>query len=301
VSELVATLIAGSGAKLSPLLVRDLAEQSKKGGVTSVRTEWLAPDEAADIFGSGIKADDWRGHLQKIIGDKTVDIIIQPAAGRRKKFLAADMESTVIEQELLDELAAEVGVHDQVATITRRAMNGEIDFPTALRERIALLKGQPVSILEAAAKNITFTSGAAQLVATMRANDAQTWLITGGFSTFAALVARKLGFNKYFANELRIENGVIAGVTEPILDRNRKKLLLAQACTELRLMPADCAAIGDGSNDVPMLEACNKGGGLGIAFQAKPKVRAAVPNQINHADLSALLYVQGYRKEEFVG
>jgi len=293
-TELVATLIAGIGTKLSPLLVQELAGQSKKGGVTSVRTEWLAPDEAADIFGAGIRADQWRKRLYQIIGDQPVDLIVQPAAGRRKKFLAADMESTIIEQELLDELAGEIGMRDQVAEITRRSMNGEIDFGAALRERVALLKGKPAQILEKVAQLITTTPGAAELVATMKANGAQAWLITGGFSCFANPVAATLGFDRSYANELIIKDSLMTGkAREPILDRNRKKTLLEKACTELKISLAECLAVGDGANDVPMLTCCNEGGGLGIAFQAKPKVRQAVPHQINHADLTALIYVQG--------
>lgn len=300
-TDLVATLVAGNGTKLTPVMVEELAGKSENGGVSSVRTDWLAPGEAADIFGSGVSADQWRKHLNDIIGDRSVDIIVQPAATRRKKLLAADMESTIIEQELLDELAAEIGVHDQVAAITRRAMNGEIDFGSALRERMALFRGKPVSILEAAASRITYMSGAITLVATMKANGAEAWLITGGFSFFAAPVALALGFAHVYANQLIVKDDIITGETgEPILDRNRKKALLEQACAELKLSLADCVAVGDGANDVPMLETCNQGGGLGVAFEAKPKVRAAVPNQINHADLAALLYAQGYRKQDFL-
>ena len=300
-SGLVATLIAGAGAKLSSMLVQQLASESTDGGVGGVRIEWLAPDKAADIFGAGIGAEQWRKHLNTILGNQPIDMLIQPAATRRKKLLAADMESTIIEQELLDELAAEVGVHEQVAAITRRAMNGELDFGAALRERMMLLKGKPVSILEAAAKRITYMTGAEALVATMKANGAAAWLITGGFSFFAAPVAAELGFDQEYANQIIIKDGVITGeVGEPILDRNRKKALLEQACADLKISMAESVAVGDGANDVPMLEVCGKGGGLGVAFEAKPKVRAAVPNQINHADLTALLYAQGYKREDII-
>jgi len=298
--EVVATVIAGEGAKLSPADLKRFAQQAEKAGAKDVHTSWLAKGVAADILGRGIGIDTLRGALSGAIGTASLDVIVQPEATRRKKLLLADMESTVIEQELLDELAAIVGIGDKVIEITRRAMNGELDFAAALRERVALLKGHPAKILDEAAKEITFMPGAAALVATMKAHGAQTWLVTGGFSYFARPVAVKLGFDRSHANELVVRDGMITGVVaEPILDRNGKKVLLAKACMDLNLSPADCLAVGDGANDVPMLEACNKSGGLGVAFCAKPKVRAAVPNQINYGDLTALLYAQGYSEADF--
>jgi phosphoserine phosphatase len=294
--ELVATLIAGTGAKLSDAFLQELARQSKKAGLQSLRVAWLAPDKAADIFGAGLGADAWRDLLNQALALEPIDVIVQAAAKRCKKLLVADMESTIIEQELLDELAGEIGLRDQVAAITRRAMNGEIDFVAALRERMALFKNRPVSLLEKAARGITYMPGAAALVAAMKKNGAKAWLVTGGFSFFAAPVAAKLGFDGYHANELIIENGILTGEARvPILDRNRKKALLEQACAELSLSVADSLCVGDGANDVPMLTACVEGGGLGIAYHAKPKVREAIPHQINHADLTALLYAQGLR------
>jgi phosphoserine phosphatase len=212
-----------------------------------------------------------------------------------KKLLVADMESTIIEQEMLDELASDLGHGRETADITRRAMNGELDFATALYERVALLKGQPVSILERAAKRITFMSGAEKLLSVMKAHGAVCWLVTGGFGYFAEPVAQKLGFDKVFANDLIVHDDVLTGeVVEPILDKNTKKELLERACKELGLSMTDCLAVGDGANDIPMLTACNEGGGLGVAYHAKPKVREVVPHQINHGDLTTLLYAQGY-------
>lgn len=291
--ELVATIIAGTGAKLSASRLKDLAQDR--------RTEWLGENEAADIFIKSPGVPELRVAFQSKIADEPLDVIVQPLAGRRKKLLAADMESTIIEQELLDELAGHIGVRDKVASITARAMNGEIDFPAALRERVALFNGKSVSILEAAAKRITIMPGAQTLVATMKKHGAKAWLITGGFSYFAGPVAAQLGFDRSHANELIVEGDVITGEAgEPTLDRMRKKELLDEACAELNLSLADTVSVGDGANDVPMLNASNAAGGMGIAYHAKPKVRADVPNHVTHADLSALLFAQGYKKVDWV-
>jgi phosphoserine phosphatase len=297
--ELVATFIAADPKILTSEFLHDVVDHSLKIGVQDMRTSWLDDEFAVDIFGAGLIGDSWRRALKSVIGNRPVDVIVQPVTGRRKKLLAADMESTIIQQELLDELAGEIGVRSRVAHITQRAMNGEIDFIAALRGRVALLDGQPVSLLDKVAQGITIMPGAVSLVAVMKANGARTWLITGGFSYFADPVAQKLGFDQAYANELVINNGVITGeAKEPILDRIRKKVLLQQACEDLRISLAACVCVGDGANDVPMLLACHEGGGLGIAYRAKPAVRDQIPNQINHADLTALLYAQGYRRDE---
>lgn len=293
-TEFVATLIAGNKGGLTPEI---LARAAKDAG----RTAWLAEGEAADIFVAGSGTEALYAQFRKALGDAPVDVIVQPAAARVKKLLLADMESTIIEQEILDELGEIVGIGDKIAGITRRAMNGELDFAAALRERVGLLKGKPAKILDEAARRITLTPGAAALLGTMRKNGARAWLVTGGFTYFAQPVADRLGFNDCFANNLVIKDGMITGVvSEPIFDRNGKKDSLLAACRKLGLQPSDCLGIGDGANDVPMLSACNQGSGLGVAFQAKPKVRAAIPHQINYGNLTALLYAQGYRKEDFI-
>ncbi len=293
-TELVATLIAGPETSLSPELLQKIKHEIGAGA----RSDWLAESRAADIFVSHDNPGQLLAVVRNILANAAIDVIVQPAAKRRKKLLAADMESTIIEQELLDELAGEIGARDKVAGITRRSMNGEIDFIASLRERVALFKDQPVSILEKAARSITDMPGAAALVATMKANNATCWLVTGGFSFFAASVAVRLRFDCYRANELLIKDEVLTGeAREPILDRNMKKILLEQACAELNLSIDDSICVGDGANDVPMLQACHAGGGLGIAYHAKPKVREMVPNQINYADLTGLLFAQGYKTE----
>jgi phosphoserine phosphatase len=294
----VATLVAGSGAGLSPRLVQALAARLGKSGVADVRVAWLAEGHAADVFFHG---QDFPDSVSEGLADYPVDCIVQPAAGRRKKLLLADMESTIIEQEMLDELAEVIGLRDKVAAITVRAMNGELDFAAALKERVALLKGLPVSVLDQVATRISFMSGAVELLTTMKADGAAAWLVSGGFTCFAQGVADKLGFDRVFANQLLVEGGVITGeVAEPILDKNGKKSLLEKACAELGLSPRETVTAGDGANDIPMLAACNEGGGLGVAYRAKPNVRAAVAHQINHGDLRTLLFAQGYGKEEIL-
>jgi phosphoserine phosphatase len=287
-TEIVATLVVTPfNAGFAPDFLQTLVS-----AVKAVRT---VPGRkgVVDIFCEGT-VDDVRKVLTAQIGDKPIDILVQPASSRRKKLLIADMESTIIEQEMLDELAEMIGLREKVANITRRAMNGELDFIAALKERVALLKGQPATILNEAAAGITLMPGAEALMKAMQSQDAQCWLVSGGFAFFAEIVAKKLGFDKFFANDLPVRDGKIMGVVpEPILDKATKKACLERACRELNILPVDCLAVGDGANDVLMLEACNKGGGLGVAYQAKPKVRAVVPSQINYGDLSALVYAQG--------
>jgi phosphoserine phosphatase len=289
--EFVATLIASSDKKLSLDFLESLA-----GQVSATGTAWIKKSIAADLFFTSdvVSVAGLYAPFAKAIADQPFDILIQPAASRRKKLLLADMESTIIEQEMLDELADIIGQRDKVASITRRAMNGELDFASALRERVALLKGQPASILNDAAARITLMPGAAELLTVMKAQGATCWLVSGGFTCFVKPVAERLGFDRFFANELIVKDGVITGeVVEPILDKTAKKALLAKACAAQKISLAESMAVGDGANDVPMLQACIEGGGLGVAYQAKPKVRAAIPNQINYGNLTALLYAQG--------
>jgi phosphoserine phosphatase len=292
--EIVATLIAGGGNKLSAPFLKETAGLIERIGGHPIRIEELAENTAADIFCRGITAEKLQISLTANARTHPVDVLIQPAATRRKKLLVADMESTMIQQEMVDELAAELGFGEQVAAITRRSMNGEVDFAASLRERVALLKGQPESLLDEVAKKIDDMPGAAALLATMKKNGAVSWLVTGGFMHFAKPVVKRLGFNRVFANELIIRGGILTGeLVEPILDGDSKKVLLEKACAELEITMAEAVAVGDGANDIAMLSTCNAGGGLGVAYHAKPAVRAAVPQQINHSDLTALLYAQG--------
>jgi phosphoserine phosphatase len=235
--------------------------------------------------------------LRAAIEPAPVDVVVQPAAHRRKKLFVADMDSTMIEQECIDELADFIGLKARVAAITERAMKGEIAFEPALRERVALLKDLPVSAIdEVIEKRIRLTPGARALVMTLRKNGAYTCLVSGGFSLFTNRIAALIGFDENRANRFIIENGKLAGrVEEPILGREAKLAALKQLTARLKLDPDDTLAAGDGANDIPMIEAA----GLGVAYHAKPAVAAAAAARIEHGDLTALLYLQGYRREEF--
>jgi phosphoserine phosphatase len=220
------------------------------------------------------------------------------AKGRRKKLLVADMESTVIENEMLDELADFLGLRERIAAITERAMNGEIDFAGALNERVGLLKGLPVAKLDKAAQRIRYMPGGATLVATMKQHGAYCALVSGGFTCFTKMVAARLGFDFNSANVLTHDGNVLAGAVEPpILGKEAKLATLRHLSSSRGLAMADAVTVGDGANDIPML----KEAGLGVAFHAKPAVAAQVPARIDHGDLTALLYLQGYRRSEFVG
>ncbi|MGC2411310.1 MAG: phosphoserine phosphatase SerB, partial [Stellaceae bacterium] len=225
-------------------------------------------------------------------------VLVQPSAGRRKRILVADLEATIIENEMLDELADFIGQRSHVAEITRRAMNGEIDFAGALSERVSLLKGLPASVLDEAASRMRVTPGARALIATVRAAGVRTALVSGGFTDFAERVAGDLGFDRVVANRLEIADGRIAGtVRAPIVTGETKRdtlLALAEDCAVSR---SATLAVGDGANDLLMLAAA----GLGVAFHAKPAVAAAARWRVDHGDLTALLYAQGYRAGEIIG
>lgn len=226
-----------------------------------------------------------------------LDAVVVAAAGRRKKLLVADMESTMIENEMLDELADFLGLREKIAGITARAMNGEIDFAAALRERVGLLKGLPIARLDEAAKRIRYTPGGATLVATMKKHGAHCALVSGGFTYFTALVRKALGFDLDAANTLTLDGDRLAGTVEPpILGKEAKLATLERLAAQHGLSTEQALSVGDGANDLPMLKAA----GLGVAFHAKPVVGAAVPARVDYGDLRALLYLQGYRRTDFV-
>ena len=239
-------------------------------------------------------ADEVRGKL----GGAPVDVVVQSDERPRKRLFLADMDSTMIEQECIDELADYVGLKGEVSAITERAMRGDIAFEPALRERVALLKGLPLSVVdEIIAKRITLMPGGRALVRTMRAHGACCCLVSGGFTLFTGPVSARIGFDEHRANRLVLEGETLAGsVEEPILGREAKLAALVDLRTRLGLQREDTLAVGDGANDLAMLGEA----GLGVAFRAKPAVAAAAGARIEHGDLTALLYLQGYRAEEFV-
>ncbi|MGA2044657.1 MAG: phosphoserine phosphatase SerB [Roseiarcus sp.] len=262
--------------------------------------QWLEPGVAADLLFEG---DDSalaraRAALGAALAGEPIDAIAQAVAGRRKKLLLADMDSTLIGQECIDELAARVGVGARVAAITERAMRGEIAFEPALRERVALLAGLPETVIaEVLDAAITVTPGAGALVATMRAHGAYAAIVSGGFTQFTGVLAARLGFDEHRANKLIVAAGLLAGgVAEPILGRDAKLAALRELRARRGLGAAETLAIGDGANDLAMLGEA----GLGVAYRAKPAVAAAAHARIDHGDLTALLYAQGYARASFI-
>jgi phosphoserine phosphatase len=259
----------------------------------------LDPGIAVDIPFTPGGADDKAiaERLRTALNAAAVDVVVQPLAARRKRLFVADMDSTMIGQECIDELADLVGLKEHVAAITERAMRGEIEFEPALRERVALLKGLPVAVVEdVIAKRITLTPGGRELVNTMRQNGAYTCLVSGGFTLFTGPISKMIGFHEDRGNTLLVDVDKLAGrVAEPILGREAKLATLIELREGLGLSPRDTLAAGDGANDLAMIEVA----GLGVAYHAKPKVAAAAHARIDHGDLTALLYCQGYARSEF--
>ena len=265
----------------------------------ATKTRVLREGVAAELLFDAAAAAEAEGALREYLGGEPIDIVVQPEAARRKALFLADMDSTMIEQECIDELADLVGLKTEVAAITERAMRGDIAFEPALRERVALLKGLPVEVVDRLLRErITLTPGGTTLVATMRSHGAYTCLVSGGFTLFTGPVGRKLGFDEDRANRLMVNEGRLLGtVHEPILGREAKRSTLVELRGRLGLAASATLAVGDGANDLGMLGEA----GLGVAFRAKPAVAAAAHARIEHGDLTALLYMQGYAVEEFVG
>ena len=288
----VATLISKpEDARVTPEIVSSL-----KARLNGSSVDWLADGIACDIYfeaeATGFDVF-WRG-LERM----RIDFCVQPAEPRRKQVLLADMDSTMIQQECIDELAAEAGVGERVAGITARAMNGELDFEAALKERVGLLKGLPVTVIEKVlAERITLMPGGGELVATMRANGAYAALVSGGFTDFTSAIAGKLGFDENRANTLLQADGKLTGEHGvPVLGKQAKVDALNEIVAARGLTPADVIAVGDGANDLGMLHLA----GSGVALHAKPVVAAEVNLRLNFADLTGVLYLQGYKAAEFV-
>lgn len=287
----VVTLIARPGA-LEPAVVENL--RNAWGGGAAI---WLSPDEAAEFPVSARPGN--FAVVRTELDALGVDLNLQPAEGRRKAMLLADMDSTMIRQECIDELAAEAGIGPRVAEITARAMNGELDFEGALIERVGLLAGLDLQVIHRVlAERITYMPGGKALLATMKAGGAHAVLVSGGFTAFAGEVATALGFDEFRANTLLEEAGKLTGdVARPILGREAKVQALEEITARLGLSERDVLAVGDGANDLGMLGRA----GSGVALHAKPSVAAQCALRVNHGDLTALLFLQGYAREAFSG
>lgn len=297
--QIVATLIAGNtGPGISVQQADDIRQALSVFADTEASApDWLAPGYACDLSVEAPDIVSLRSALRDQFADAPFDTVVQATDGRVKSLLVADMDSTIVTSETLDELAGHAGLKDKIAAITERAMRGEIDFKGALRERVSMLKGLPSSALEDTLSKIELTPGARTLVRTMRAAGAYTALVSGGFGFFTARIAADCGFHEDRANELLISDGVLTGkVAEPILDKDSKLLALNELAADRNIPVSATMATGDGANDLPMIEAA----GLGVAFRAKPAVEAAAPAAIRHGDLTALLFIQGYRQTQFV-
>ncbi|HHL20196.1 MAG TPA: phosphoserine phosphatase SerB [Aliiroseovarius sp.] len=289
----VATLLAHPGRRNLDATTVEALRDAWGGG----EARWLAPREAAEFDLEVVPGNRW--HVWQDLQGLGLDLVVQPAGGRRKKMLLADMDSTMIGQECIDELADAVGVGDRVKAITARAMDGELNFEESLRARVALLAGRDARVIDQVLEDrITLAPGGATLVATMRAHGAHTALVSGGFTAFAVPVAARLGFDEARANELLSANGRLTGkVAEPILGREAKIEALEEITARLGIKASEVLAVGDGANDLGMLHAA----GMGVALHAKPTVAAECDIRINHGDLTALLYLQGYSRDEFAG
>jgi len=268
-------------------------------GIEPGDPDWLAEGIACDLpFAmAGDLPEALEARLRRALGDAPLDLAVQPQAGRRKSLLVADLESTIIQQEMLDELGELVGKRAEIAEVTERSMRGELNFEAALKQRVALLAGISDAQLIDTAGRMTLMRGAATLVATLREQGVYCALVSGGFTCFAEPIAERLGFHLARANRLQSARGRLTGtVASPILGRDAKRAILLELCEKLQITPAGAAAIGDGANDLAMLQAA----GLGVAFRGKPLVRRQAPFRLDHADLTGLLFLQGYRAADLV-
>jgi phosphoserine phosphatase len=292
----VATLIAAPAAVLDGTALDRAARALTSPG----QPVWLDPGIAADISFSGEMGNDNRqvaDHVRAVLAGLPIDVVVQPADGRRKHLFLADMDSTMIGQECIDEMADFVGKKAEVSEVTERAMRGEIAFEPALSARVALLKGLPDTIAdEVIANRITLTPGGRTAIATMRKHGAYTALVSGGFTIFTQRIAAMIGFDESRGNILMAASGKLTGeVAEPIFGRDAKRATLIELRTKLKLDDLDTMATGDGANDLDMISES----GLGVAYHAKPAVAEAAAARITHGDLTALLYMQGYTRAEF--
>jgi phosphoserine phosphatase len=288
----IVCLFGGPGRALDPALPRELSR------LLGTPPRWLAEAEACELALDGAPRAEALAEARRLAGDHPVDLCVVPASDRPKRLLISDMDSTIITVECIDELADLLGIKAEVATITRRAMNGELDFEAALAARVALLAGLHESVLEEVYRErVRLMPGARTLVRTMRARGALTALVSGGFAPLVDRVAREVGFEIAQANRLELEDGRLTGrVLEPVRGAQDKLALLEGLRAARGLRPEETLAVGDGANDLPMLGAA----GLGVAFRPHPAVAKAARVVVRHGDLTALLYLQGISRQDFV-
>lgn len=284
-------------APLPAELVADVAQSLEGAGLRVTATDWLAPARACDLLVDGVEDAAETGRLvDRTLGDAAVDRAVLPVAGRRKRLLISDMDSTVVLNETLDDLAVFAGVGEQVAAITRLSMEGRIDFIEAIETRVGLLRGLPAATLESAFEEVRITPGAVTAVRTMRQHGVHTVLVSGGFRYFTTRVARFVGFHEEEANELEVAEGRLTGrIVPPIINRDGKVRALHRIAAGKGIDIGDTLAVGDGANDLGMIEAA----GLGVGFRGKPVVAERARVNLRHTDLSSLLFIQGYRESEF--
>ena len=268
----------------------------RAGGIEPMGRSWIEEDVACDLLFPADAAAGRRA-LEGLIA--RTDVVVQGEAGRRKRLLVSDMDSTMITVECIDELADYAGLKAEVSEVTERAMRGELDFEAALDARVALLKGLQAEVIDRChAERVRIMPGAVELVRTMKANGAYCLLVSGGFTHFADRVAKTIGFDRALSNSLEVKDGRLRGtVSRPIIGAEAKRQALLACVAELGCEAEDSLAVGDGANDIPMIQAA----GLGVAYHAKPKAAAAAAARIDHCDLTALLYAQGYARSEWVG
>jgi len=270
-------------------------------GGHSAAADWLSPDEAVDIAFDDVHRKDAEAAVRQALNHHSIglpiDVIAQSALRRKKKLIIADMDSTIVEGETLDELAEFAGLKDQIAALTKRAMNGEIGFREALSTRVAMLEGLSESFLDETMKGVRLNPGARELICTMRQHGAFTALISGGFSFFTDRIREQVGFHMSLGNKLEIIDGQLTGkVTPPVVDKDTKLEMLIDMAAQQELGMTDTFAIGDGANDVPMLKAA----GMGVAYHGHPVARENASARLDHTNLDGGLFIQGYRRDEFV-